>query len=115
MSFDLTDEKAIDILIWWIESSDGSIDYREEEAVEVLLDEMDYSMDSYYKVARLKISGLSTDKIGQLVDEAISWGAKHFSAKRKKNVLNLLEQIAESNGITPEEKGKLKQVEQAFS
>lgn len=114
MNFELTNEKATNVLIWWIESADGSIDYREEETVKKILDGMDYSMEAYYQDAKLHISGLSIDKIEQLVEQSIQWGNEHFSEKQKKDTLALLKIIAESNERNEEEQEKLDRIEQGF-
>ena len=43
-SFELNKEKALDVLIWWVEGSDGSIDFQEEQKVKEVLNDINYSM-----------------------------------------------------------------------
>lgn len=48
-TYALTDETSIDTLIFWIESSDGSISYKEQEAVKRILSNMKYDMETFQK------------------------------------------------------------------
>lgn len=114
MSFTLNDEKATGVLIWWIEGADGSIEMEEEEAVEDLLHDLNYSMKEYREKTKLHISGLSNEKVKDLVDDAIQWGAGHFDDARQQKTINLLETISECNGTKEEEQEKLDRIKQAF-
>lgn len=115
MPFELNDEKATDVLIWWIEGTDGSIDYTEEQAVERVLEDMNYSLETYYQKTLMHIGALSTEHMKELVDKAIEWGKEHFDEHRKKLTLALLENIASCDGdITPEEQEKLDRIEKGF-
>lgn len=115
MSFELNDEKALDVLIWWVEGSDGSIDFYEEEAVEKILQDMNYSPETYYEDTMMYISGLSTEKIDELVDKSIQHGSTNYSKHQKEKAVALLYAVAESNGdITDGQQEKIDRVKQAF-
>lgn len=115
MSFELTDEKATDVLIWWIEGTDGSIDYREDEAVRRVLTDMNYSLETFYEDTMLHISGLSNEHMKELIDQSIEWGNRHFNESRKKLTLVLLGTIASSNGdITADQQEKLDLIKKEF-
>lgn len=115
MSFELNDEKATDVLIWWVESADGSIDYREKEAVKKVLDGISYSLDTFYQETMMHIGALSNENIKKLIDDAIAWGKKHFDKHRKQVTLALLEVIAESDGkITDDQQEKIDRIRDEF-
>jgi len=59
MSFELNNEKATDVLIWWVEGADGSIDYREEKAVGDVLEDVSYSLETFYQETMIYLGGLS--------------------------------------------------------
>ena len=115
MSFELNDEKATDVLIWWVEGADGSIDYSEEQAVKRVLEDMDYSLETYYQETLMHIGALSTEHMEELIENAVEWGKEHFDDNRKKLTLALLENIASANGdITDEQREKLDKIENSF-
>lgn len=115
MAFQLTDEKAIDVLIWWVEGSDGSIDYFEEKAVKEVLKDIDYSPETYYQETLQHIGALGTDDLKDLVDKAIEWGSQNFDRHKKQVTLALLGVVAESNGaITDDQQEKLETIQQRF-
>tara|TARA_R110002124_G_scaffold246052_2_gene411154 strand:- start:16668 stop:17021 length:354 start_codon:yes stop_codon:yes gene_type:complete len=103
----LTDETSIDTLIFWIESSDGAISYAEKEAVKRVLNNMKYDMTTYNKTLS-QISGMSTDDVKKMANEAVDHINRSFSDDGKKLTYHLLEAIASSDGkITNAEKAKL--------
>ncbi|MDX1672609.1 MAG: hypothetical protein R3211_09730 [Balneolaceae bacterium] len=115
MAFKLNHEKATDVLIWWVEAADGSIDYREREAVKRVLEDMDYSLETFYQETIMHIGGLSTENVKELAKKAIQYGSDNFSESRKKLTLMLLETIANSTGeVTPEQREKLDHIEKEF-
>lgn len=115
MPFELSDEKATDVLIWWVEGADGSIDYREEEAVEKVLKDVNYSLETFYQETMMHLSGLSTENLKELVQKAIEWGKENFDDHRKQRTIALLYVIAECNGnITDEQQEKIDTVKGAF-
>lgn len=115
MSFELDNEKAMGVLIWWIEGSDGSIDYREDEAVKRVLEDMDYSLDTFYENTLMHISGLSNENMRELIDNSIHWGSKHYDVHQKKHALALLGNIAASNGtVTEDQQEKLEKIKAEF-
>jgi len=116
MSFELSDEKAIDVLIWWVEGADGSIDYSEEQAVKEALEDMDYSLETYYQETLEYIGALATEQLDQLVDEAIAWASEKFDHHKKQVTLALLYVIAECNGkISSAQQEKLDRIQNTFS
>lgn len=117
MAFELNKEKTLDVLIWWIESTDGSIDYSEEQAVKEVLDQMNYSMETYHKETVLEIGAMGTEEIKELIDRAIEWGSKNYDEHRKKKAVALLKVIADHDGdgeMSDEQREKLNKVKQAF-
>ncbi len=94
---ELNDEKAVDVLIFWVESSDGSISYAELEGVQRVLDDMNYSMENYHSTFSY-INGLSTDNVKALVEEAIQYAKDNFSDDGKRLTVMLAEAIANCDG-----------------
>lgn len=115
MSFELNNEKAMDVMIWWIEGADGSIDYREDEEVKRVLNEMDYSMETFYQETLMHISGLGNENMQKLIDDAVAWGRDNYDKNRKKMALTLLGNIAACNGeVTSEQQEKLNLIKKEF-
>ncbi len=106
-TFALTDETAIDTLIFWIESSDGSISYAEKETVKRILENMQYDMTTYNKTLN-QIAAMSTDDVKKMANEAVDYINHNFSDDGKKLTYNLLEAVAACDGdISGAEKKKL--------
>jgi hypothetical protein len=115
MAFELNKEKALDVMIWWVEGSDGSIDFHEEEAVERVLKDMNYSPETYYEETMMHIGGLSTDNLKKLVDEAISYGSEYYSEHDKQRAVALLHAVGESNGsISEGQQEKIDRIKREF-
>lgn len=93
MSFVITDETAVDILIFWLESSDGAISYWEDEAVKDVLSGMDYSMETYRETL-VHLGALSTSKLEELIKEAREYARTHFTNEQKQNLIQLLRAIS---------------------
>ncbi len=115
MSFDLNNEKATGVLIWWIEGADGKIGKEEEEAIEEQLKELNYSIDTYRSDTKMFISGLSSDRMEDAVDESIQWGAEHFDENRKQKTLKILEAVAGCNGTEENEQEKLNNIRRRWN
>ncbi len=114
MSYSLTDETSIDTLIFWIESSDGSISYEEQKAVQRILDNMRYDMSTFQNTLS-HISAMSTEHLQELIEEAISHVKRNFSDDGKRLTYQLLETIAGSNGdISKAEQEKLTRLKSEF-
>ncbi len=114
MSYSLTDETSIDALIFWIESSDGSISYEEQKAVKRILDNMHYDMSTFQNTIS-HIGGMSTEHLHELIEEAISHIKGTFSDEGKRLTYQLLETIAGSNGdISTAEHEKLNRLKSEF-
>lgn len=96
-NFVFTDETSIDTLIFWIESSDGSISYAEQEAVKRVLKNMQYDMSTYHKTLS-QIAAMDTDDVKPMAQEAVDYIKRNFSDDGKKLTYNLLESIATSDG-----------------
>ncbi len=94
---ELTDERAIDIIIFWVESSDGSISYSELESVQRVLEDMNYSMENYHSTFSY-INGLSTDNVKNCVNDAIDYIKENFSTDRKNLTVMLAQAIANADG-----------------
>ncbi len=92
-SYALTDETAIDVLIFWIESTDGSISFAEQDAVKRVLSNMNYTLDTYHKTLS-QIGAMSTDHVQEMVEEAIVYIRSNFSDDGKKLTYSLLDAIA---------------------
>lgn len=106
-TFPLTDETAINVLIFFVGGSDGSTSYEEQEAVKRALNNMEYSMKTYRETLS-HLGALSTEDLHKVEDEAIRYANTNFSQKAKKLVFTLLEAIADSEGgISKEEQKKL--------
>lgn len=106
-TYALTDETSIDTLIFWIESSDGSISYDEQEAVKRILSNMEYDMSTYHKTLS-QIAAMGTDEVKDMANEAVEHINRNFSDDGKKLTYNLLEAIAASDGdISNAERTKL--------
>lgn len=115
MSFELNNETATDVLIWWVEGADGSIDYREEKAVKDALKDISYSLETFYQKTMMYLGGLSNENLKELVNDAIEWGSLHFDQHRKQRTIALLYVIAECNGkITDEEQKKIDRIKESF-
>lgn len=92
-TYALNDETAIDVLIFWIESTDGSISFAEQDAVKRVLSTMNYTLDTFHKTLS-SIGAMSTQNVQQLVDEAIVYIRSNFSDDGKKLTYSLLDTIA---------------------
>jgi len=114
-SIELNDEKAIDVLIFYVIGADGHIEYDEEQAAKRLLEALDYDPESYYRETVLHISGLSTEHTNELIDDAIDYICEHFDSERRKYMFALLENLASSDGhISSNEKEKLDNLKDHF-
>lgn len=115
MAFELDDEKALDILIWWIESTDGSIDYSEKQAVKKVLEEMNYSLETFYQKTVMHLGAMGTDELNDLIQRALNWAGENYTEVQKKRALALLKVIAKEGDDNEEQQVKLNKIEKAFS
>lgn len=112
--FSLTDETAIDVLIFWIESSDGSISYEEESAVKRIMDNMHYEMETYHKTLS-HLNALSTEGIKEAESDAIEYISRNFSDRRRQLTYSLLETIATSDSkLSKSEEEKLEMLKKSW-
>ena len=115
MGFEFNKEKALDVMIWWIEGSDGSMDYAEEQKVKEVLDDMNYSKDIYYQDTLMYIGSLPTEKLEDFVNDAIRYADENYSKHDKQKTVALLHAIAASDGnITEGEREKLNRIKNKF-
>lgn len=113
-TYALTDETSIDTLIFWIESSDGSISYEEKQAVKRILDNMNYDMSTYQQTIS-QISAMGTDEVKKMANEAVDHINRSFSDDGKKFTYSLLEAVASCDGkITSAEQAKLDDIKSEF-
>lgn len=104
-SYALTDETAIDVLIFWIESTDGTISYAEQKAVKRVLENMNYDMRTYHKTLS-SIGAMSNENVKTLIDEAISYVKSNFSDDGQRLTYSLLDAIAHCEGKASEAQNK---------
>jgi len=115
MGFEFNNEKALDVLIWWVEGSDGSIEYEEEQKVKEVLSDMNYSKDIYYQDTLMYIGSLPTEKLDDLVEDAISYANQNYSKHDKQKTVSLLHAIAKSNDNVKEgEREKIDRLKNEF-
>ncbi len=106
-TFSLTDETALDVLIFWIESSDGVISYDEDKAVKRALENMEYSMTTFRQTLS-HLGALSNKGLDEVEEDAIKYVRKNFSDDGKRLTFALLQAIAASSvGIGTEAQKKL--------
>ncbi len=109
-TYALTDETSIDTLIFWIESSDGSISYYEEVTIKRILDNMQYDMTTYHQTLS-QIGAMSTEHVKEMVEQAIDHIKRSFSDDRRQLIYSLLEAIAACDGkISDAEQSKLESI-----
>ncbi len=96
-SYALTDETAIDALIFWIESTDGSISFAEQDAVKRVLEDMNYTMKTYHRTMS-QIGAMSTNNVEQLIEQAIVYIRSNFSDDGQRLTYSLLDTIAHCEG-----------------
>ena len=113
-TYTLTDETAIDVLIFWIESADGSISFKELDAVKRVLATMNYDLSTYNETLG-HISAMSTEHLHEIAKEARDYIKSNFSDEGQQLTYGLLEAIATSDGkITPSEEEKLATIKAEF-
>ena len=113
-TYSLNDETSIDVLIFWIESADGSISYEEKKAIQRILENMKYDMSTYHQTLS-HISAMSTAHMHEIVDEAIAYIKKNFSDDGKKLVYNLLDTVASCDKkVSAAEQKKLDHLKSEF-
>ena len=113
-TYALTDETAIDVLIFWIQSTDGSISFKEQKTVKRVLDTMNYTMRTYHKTMS-QIGAMSTENTQQLIEEAVTFVKSNFSDDGKKLTYSLLDAIAHCEyKISSAQQSKLTRLKQEF-
>ncbi|HLR77093.1 MAG TPA: hypothetical protein VK106_05495 [Balneolaceae bacterium] len=115
MQYKLNNENAAMLLMWWMGSTDGNVDYKEDQTVNDMLDELPFEPYDYYTETKMHLSGLKNENLNVLIDRSIKWGAEHYSQKTKRQILNMLERIVESqHEITEKDRAKLKRISEGF-
>ena len=92
-NFSLTDETSIDVLIFWIQSADGSISFKEVETVKRVLDNMNYDLSTYHQTLS-HLGAMSLENMKDAVNDSINYIKSNFSDEGQKMVFNLLDAIA---------------------
>jgi Glu-tRNA(Gln) amidotransferase subunit E-like FAD-binding protein len=111
---ELNEETAIDIIIFWVECTDGSISYSELESVQRILSDMDYSMENYHQTFSY-INSLSTDNVNALIEEVIQYIKDNFSEDGKRLTLLLAQAVAGADGhVKSNEQKKLDRLKALF-
>jgi hypothetical protein len=76
---------------------------------------MNYSKESYFQDTLMYIGSLSTDKLDDLVDDAIQYGKDNYSKHDKQKTMSLLHAIAMSDDkVTEGEQEKLDRIKNEF-
>lgn len=108
-AFTLNEETAIDVLIFWVEGSDGSISYEENNSLKDVFTDLGYDLDTYYKTVN-HINGLSTENVQALVNKAVAF-FKNASIDKRRLIYLLCEVIAGiDGGLNSSEKKRLSEL-----
>ena len=112
-NFELNDESAIDLLIFWVEGADGLINYEESKEINHILEDLNYSPKNFQHTLNY-LNGLTTQHIDDVIEKAIVY-SKKYDDEKKRYILALLQSIAEVDGnISKPEREKLDQLRDAF-
>ncbi len=112
-NFELNDESAIDLLIFWVEGADGLINYDENREINHILEDLNYSPENFQHTLN-HLNGLTTKHIDELVDKAVIF-TKKYSEDKKRYIIALLQSIAEVDGeMSKPEREKLEQLRNAY-
>ncbi len=115
MNFSLNQEKVTLLLMWWVSSTDGSVDYKEDQGVNDMLAALSFDPYDYYMETKMYISGLSNKTLDDLISRSIDWGNEHFSERSKQKVLQILHGCVESqHEVTEKDRLKLDRIEKGF-
>ena len=113
-TFSLTDETSIDVLIFWIQSADGSISFKEESTVKRVLENMNYDLSTYHKTLS-HLGAMSLENMQNAANDAIDHIKSNFSDDGQKMVFNLLDAIASCDSkIKNTEQSKLDHIKSEF-
>lgn len=112
-TFELNDETAIDLLIFWVEGADGLINYEENKEINDILGDLDYSTENFQHTLNY-LNGLPTKEIDALIEKAVIY-AKKYDNDKKRFIVALLQGIAEADGnLSKAEEKKLDELRNAF-
>ena len=98
-NFELNEEHAIDLVLFWFTGIDGQLTYEEINAVENVLNQLNYDPTELHGRTMNYVSSLSTSKIDALIEDAKTYIKNNFSKDRKILVLHLLDFLASSDDI----------------
>ncbi len=113
-TYSLTDETSIDVLIFWVQSADGSISFHEEETVKRVLANMNYDLSTYHNTLS-HLGAMSLEHMEAVVKDAIDHIKTNFSDEGQKMVFNLLDAIASCDAkIKATEQKKLDHIKSEF-
>lgn len=112
-NFELNDESAIDLLIFWVEGADGLINYDENREINHILEDLNYSPKNFQHTLN-HLNGLTTKHIDELIEKAVIY-SKKYSEDKKRYIIALLQSIAEVDGeMSKPEREKLEQLRHAY-
>ncbi|HKI46559.1 MAG TPA: hypothetical protein VKA08_14615 [Balneolales bacterium] len=94
-NIELTDERAIDLLLFKIVGSNGDINYDETEEINSILEQFSYDPHNFQHTLNY-LNGLTTKQIKDAVERGIDYIAKKPGAE-KKRILTLLDHLARKN------------------
>jgi len=94
-TFELTDERAIDLLLFKIVGSNGDISYDETEEINNILEQFHYDPHNFQHTLNY-LNGLTTEQIKEEVARGIDYIAGK-PASDKKSIITLLNHLARKN------------------
>ncbi len=115
MRFDLNNEKATLLLMWWLGSTNGSVDYKEDDAINEMLNGLSFNPYDYYSETKMYLTGLSTLKRKELIEKSIQQVQMQLPVSEKEKVLKMMRRIVESQHIpTKNDELKLSRIEKGL-
>jgi len=85
--FELNDEHAIDLIIFWFTGIDGQISYEEMKEIGNILEQLNYDPTELHGRTMNHVSSLPSKKIDALIEDAKTYIKNNFSEDRKILVL----------------------------
>jgi len=113
--FELNDEHAIDLIIFWFTGIDGQISYEEIKEIGHVLEQLSYDPTELHGRTMNHVSSLPSEKIDELIDEAKTYMKHNFSDDRKILFLQLLDHLANADdNVTKEETESLDKLKETL-
>lgn len=92
---ELTDERAIDLLLFKVVGSNGDISYDETEEINSILEQFSYDPHNFQHTLNY-LNGLTTKQIDESIAQAINYISQK-QTNEKKRILTLLNHLARKN------------------